>query len=141
MSYRSMRQLGRKAERTVTIHLPTRVSSKARGIVYEVFVAGKRLTQRLAPSQGGVVTYAWDGRDAYGRPYQGGAPVTVRMGLVYRPVMAAAAVATGGRSFADGTHGSSLGILARYDESGPPHVPPDGIPVLESEVVAWRTWT
>ncbi|WP_157376683.1 RHS repeat-associated core domain-containing protein [Anaeromyxobacter sp. K] len=141
LSYRSMRQLGRKAERQITIPIPKRLSSRALGLVYEVHVAGQRLTQRVPASQPGAVTYVWDGRDGYGRPYQGSAPVLVRVGFVYRPIYASVALASGGRTFASGTHGSTFGVLARYDQCGDQCFPPDGTPLLAGELVAWRVWT
>ena len=136
LSYRSTRQLGRKAERTVTIRPPTTAPSTARGFVYEVYVAGQRLTQRLPISDGGPITFVWDGRDAYGRPYQGSAPLIVRTGYLYRPVYASVAVESGGYSFANGSHGASLGILARYCDGW---CSSSGSAFFGGELVAWRT--
>jgi RHS repeat-associated protein len=142
LSYRSLRQLGRKAERTITVHLPTKISSKGLGIVYEVYVAGQRLTQRTTSLSANDVTYVWDGRDAYKRPVQGAAPVLARIGVIYHPVLSFAAVASGGRSFASMapfSHGSTAGIYSRYDNCSGPCQVPDGASV-GSEFVAWTTW-
>jgi YD repeat-containing protein len=138
LSYRSMRQLGRKAERTVTIHPPTKVSSNALGFAIEVTVAGQRFRQQLPVTERKSITFLWDGRDAYGRPYQGSAPVVVRTGFLYRPVYAATAVASGGRSFANGQHGSALGVLARYCSGT---CPDDSEVFFGGLLVAWKTWT
>ena len=138
LSYRSMRQLGRKAERRVTIRPPTKVSSKALGFVYEVTVAGQRLRQRLPVDEKGLVTFVWDGRDAFGRPHHGAAPVIVRTGFLYRPVYAAAAAASGGRSFASGGTGSAFVGAARFCSGTCPDFNEYQYGGL---LVAWKTWT
>ena len=139
LSYRSLRQLGRKAERAITLHLPTKISSEGLGIVYEVYVAGQRLTQRTTSVSATDVTYVWDGRDAYKRPVQGAAPVLVRIGVIYHPVLSFVAVASGGRSFGTSSHGSTAGIYSRYDNCVTSCPVPDGAHV-GSEFVAWTSW-
>jgi RHS repeat-associated protein len=149
LSYRSTRQLGRKAERTITVHLPTKIPSTARGYAYQVFVAGQRLVQRLPPNGQGTVTYVWDGRDAYGRPYQGNAPVKVKTGFIYRPAYTGGAWSVRLRRFGSNSHGSTGSAeagwpLTRYDlcTTDPEEcLPPDGDPVVAGEFVAWKTWT
>ena len=86
------------------------------------------------------MTYVWDGRDAYGRPVQGSAPVIpVRMGYTYQPVLA----------MADGGAGSG-GWRLRYSFASPMlgrdlTVWPENLASTghfrdEPYFVSWATW-
>jgi len=123
LSYRSDRQLGRKAERTLTVPLPTSLPPGATGVAAQVFVAGQQVMQTLRSPDRAQLTFAWDGRDVYGRPVQGSARAVVKVGFLYMPVLMTSA--QGGTSFAAGNEGSSMGNYARHG----------------SEMVAWKTWT
>jgi hypothetical protein len=66
---RKRRSAGRTAEQGLLCRWPARGTN---GVKYrvEILVAGQKLTQTV-PTSSGAVTFAWDGKDAYGRSLNG----------------------------------------------------------------------
>jgi RHS repeat-associated protein len=84
LHYHSGRVPGRRAARSLTIPLSgERVPASLRRIELEIMVAGQRLTQTFPAQPQQRHTFAWDGKDTYGRIVQGQQPVTIRIGYVY----------------------------------------------------------
>jgi RHS repeat-associated protein len=85
LNYRSSRLAGNKNTRSVYIPISSsdELHKDLKRIDLEVTVAGQLFTKSFAclPNQNFIFT--WDGKDAYGRPVQGGAPIHVRVGYVY----------------------------------------------------------
>lgn len=95
------------------------VPASLRQILLIIDVAGQHHEQQFpgAPSQ--KVTFAWDGKDAYGRSLVGSQPVAVRIGYVYQPVYRTPAQL----SSAFGRFGSSLTRTA-----------------TRQQVILWQQW-
>jgi RHS repeat-associated protein len=84
LNYRSDRVPGRTIADTLDI--PLSASGTPDGlkrIDLEVDVAGQHFTQSFTPSAGQSFSFAWDGKDAYGRAVQGRQQYTARVGYVY----------------------------------------------------------
>ena len=87
LSYRSDRIPGRTAAYRLPIRLSgSTVPSSLKRIELEIEVAGRRTFLTFPPSPDQTYTFAWDGRDAYGRRLQGSATVQVKKSYVYDPV-------------------------------------------------------
>ena len=90
--YRSDRVPGRTAERTIDIpivegDLPANPNFV--GAELEIDIAGQQIRKSFAKealTAGFKHRFEWDGRDAYGRPVQGGQPAKVRVGYTYKAV-------------------------------------------------------
>ncbi len=87
LNYRSNRVPGRKAAYTLDIALKSETMPKAlpERVELEVNVAGQQFqkvfpTAEIPPSY----TFVWDGKDAFGRPLQGGQEAKVRVSYVYK---------------------------------------------------------
>lgn len=75
--------------RNVALQIPLSGSSipeRLKRIRLEVEVAGQRFEQEYPAAPNQKVTFAWDGRDGYGRRIQGRQPVRVSIGYVYDAV-------------------------------------------------------
>jgi YD repeat-containing protein len=84
LNYRSNRVRGHRASYTLDISLSgTSVPASLLSIRLEILVAGQSHSFRFPDEPNQRFTFAWDGNDAYGRPWQGAAQVTVRIGYVY----------------------------------------------------------
>jgi hypothetical protein len=53
------------------------------GVLTEVTIAGRKFEQSFPALPDQVLTFTWDGKDAFGRQLQGIQPATVRVGNVY----------------------------------------------------------
>jgi hypothetical protein len=88
LHYQSDRTPGYLAARTIEISLTDAVWNMTK-IFLTIEVAGQRLSQELTPAPNLTYTFAWDGRDGYGREIQGEHPVNIRIGyyhdLCYEP--------------------------------------------------------
>jgi len=85
--YRSDRSPGRTSSRSLSIPLAgEKVPPSLKRIELEVLVAGQKHTRSFAPDAGLSYTFAWDGRDGFGRQVYGRQPATVRIGYVYDAV-------------------------------------------------------
>jgi len=84
LNYQSNRQAGLLAADTVNIPLsgPAPPSTLKR-IDLEINVAGQTLAGSYAASPNQGTTFTWNRKDGYGRPVQGQALITVRVGYVY----------------------------------------------------------
>ena len=84
LHYASDRFSGRTTARTLEIPVTgANVSTGLKRAELEIFVAGQRHTGTLPAQPNQIYTFAWDGRDVYGRILYGGYPVVVRVGYVY----------------------------------------------------------
>jgi len=87
LNYRSDRGLGNKAANMLNIPLSgATIPASLKRIVLEISVAGKLFTQSFPAKINQTYTFTWDGKDIFGRPIQGGVPVTVRIGYAYQPI-------------------------------------------------------
>jgi RHS repeat-associated protein len=85
LRYQSDRVSGRRDAYTLEIPVvgPTVPRSLVR-VELEITVAGRRFRPTIYPPTPNLThSFAWDGKDAYGRTVQGAQPVTVRLGYVY----------------------------------------------------------
>jgi RHS repeat-associated protein len=90
LHYESERVPGRTAEQGLLLSLASKgVPTGVKSIQVEILVAGQKLTQTV-PTSSGVTTFAWDGKDAYGRSLNGSYSVTTRVGYTYDIVASAA---------------------------------------------------
>ena len=87
LSYRSTRVPGRIASRALRVALSgASVAGSLKRIELDVQVAGRSFKQSFGSAPNQQATFAWDGRDAYGRALQGAQPATVRVDYVYDAV-------------------------------------------------------
>jgi RHS repeat-associated protein len=85
LRYQSDRVAGRKADYSLRIPLSgATLLSTVKAIHLEIEVAGQKKTQLFEPPSTNLsYTFTWDGKDAYGRFWQGQHPITVRIGYAY----------------------------------------------------------
>jgi RHS repeat-associated protein len=119
--YSSREQTGNVSSRTILIPVTGGVIPPgARSSTLEVTVMGQKLQETYSPVPNLYREFEWDGKDAYGRPWQGTVNAEVAIGYVYRPVyVGAMSVAAGTRSFAAMARGSSAGrftVMSRSSE-------------------------
>lgn len=89
LHYESERVPGRTAEQGLLLSLASKgLPNGVKSIQVEILVAGQKLTQTV-PISSGAATFAWDGKDAYGRSLNGSYPVTTRVGYTYDIVASA----------------------------------------------------
>jgi len=114
--YSSREQTGNAVSRTIRIPMTgLTVPSGAQSLILEVRVMGQQLREEFSPSPNLYREFIWDGKDAYGRPWQGTVDAEVRLGFSYRPVyLGALTVAGQTRSFAayaQGSGGGQYGVV------------------------------
>ncbi len=130
LHYSSIRVPGNVAARTVTIPASgATVPSNVIGIEIRIEIAGRTIRQSLPALPYQKYVFTWDGKDAYGRPVQGGATATTMVGWVYRAVYLEPSARGGSRSFAAMSSGSGGGGV---------FVP---IPTRAEGMPFWRTQT
>jgi RHS repeat-associated protein len=84
LNYRSDRVPGRKIADTLDIPLSNGgLPNGVKRVELQVDVAGQHFEQSFSAAVGQSFQFAWDGKDAYGRPVQGRQPYTARIGYVY----------------------------------------------------------
>lgn len=84
LAYNSSLATGAATSRTLDVVLTgASIPPDLRGVELEVEVGGRTFKQTFAPAANLATTFAWDGKDAYGRAMQGAQPVTMRIGHVY----------------------------------------------------------
>lgn len=100
--YSSREQTGNAPSRTIRIPMTgLTLPSGAMSVVLDVRVMGQQLREEYSPAPNLFREFTWDGKDAYGRPWQGTVDADVRIGFTYRPVyLGALTVAGQTRSFA-----------------------------------------
>jgi RHS repeat-associated protein len=117
LNYSSDRAPGRRANGTILIHLSgASIPPSLKTIRLEVAVAGQQHVQTFVPAPNLTTTFAWDGRDAFGRPLQGGVSAIVKLVYVYDAEYARpSAVQSGGfsSSFARFSNVPISGVRAR----------------------------
>lgn len=87
LNYRSDRVPGRLAANLIGIPITGgTVPASLTGSSVEVNVAGQRFTQTFSNAVAQSTSYAWDGKDTYGRAVQGQQKARVRVGFQYRAV-------------------------------------------------------
>jgi RHS repeat-associated protein len=87
LDYSSTRAVGRTDYNTVTVPLSgATLPAGVKQITVEIDVAGRRIVQTLTPAADLTYTYAWDGKDVFGRAVQGAQPAKVKIGYVYDAV-------------------------------------------------------
>ncbi|MBI4584689.1 MAG: PKD domain-containing protein [Planctomycetes bacterium] len=92
LHYSSDRGPGRKTAYTLEIPLSgSKVPQSLRGIDLDIGIAGRLFRQTFGPAANQRFSFAWDGKDAYGRTLQGPQSVKVRIGYCYKPVYNAGA--------------------------------------------------
>jgi len=92
LHYSSDRVPGRKTAYTLEIPLSgAKVPASLEGINLSIGVAGRLFQKEFGPSANQRFSFAWDGKDAYGRTLQGPQLVKVRIGYCYKPVYNAGA--------------------------------------------------
>jgi hypothetical protein len=90
LHYESERVPGRTAEQGLLLSLASKgVPNGVKSIQVAILVAGQKVTQTV-PTSSGAATFAWDGKDAYGRSLNGSYSVTTRVGYTYDIVASAA---------------------------------------------------
>jgi RHS repeat-associated protein len=99
LNYRSDRAPGRTDANTLQIPLSDgTIPASLRRIELEVEVAGKTITRSFPAQPDLSTTFAWDGKDAYGRTVNGARAATVRVDYVY-PAVYGTSTAAFGQSF------------------------------------------
>jgi RHS repeat-associated protein len=84
LHYQSERMQGRHDTREIEITLSGKsVPKSLRGIELEVTVLGQVTRQHFDPAPNLKHVFRWDGRDAYGRVWQGRQPAIIRVGYTY----------------------------------------------------------
>jgi YD repeat-containing protein len=84
LAYHGHRKRGWQADHELAFQLSgTNLPASAKGVVLEVEIAGQRHEQRLDAAANLQGSFAWDGRDAYGRRPQGLQRARVRLGYTY----------------------------------------------------------
>ena len=84
LHYQSERMPGRRDTHEVEVALSgDSVPESLLGIELEVTVLGQVTRQHFEPAPNLKAVYRWDGRDAYGRAWQGRQPAMVRVGFTY----------------------------------------------------------
>lgn len=84
LHYLSSRVAGWRTAKELTIQLTKdTLPASVQQVILEVEVAGTKLTRTFAPAPNLAFTFAWDGKDAWGRFVQGGAFATIHIGYVY----------------------------------------------------------
>jgi RHS repeat-associated protein len=92
LHYDSYGVQGRKADRSVTIPVSgNTVPGTLDGILLEIWVAGKSVSQRFPAQPNQSYTYTWDGKDVYGRTVTGERGLRYKVCNLYRPVPASSA--------------------------------------------------
>ncbi|MFL6198246.1 MAG: hypothetical protein ACJ76J_03635, partial [Thermoanaerobaculia bacterium] len=87
LHYRSDRVPGRVASRTLKIPLSgASVPASLKRIEVEIRIAGRRFTETFPAAPDLDYSFAWDGKDAYGRTIQGRVVATLDLGWVYEGV-------------------------------------------------------
>lgn len=87
LAYRSDRQFGRAANRSVRIPVTgASVPASLQQVQLQVSVAGQFFQTTLSPTANQSYTYTWNGLDGYGRPMQGVQQARVRVGYTYQAV-------------------------------------------------------
>jgi len=87
LHYQSDRVPGYKAANIMKIPLSgASVPASLSRIEVEIDVAGQRVHHNAAAAPNQSLQFTWDGQDGYGRPLQGGQPIIIRLGYVYRGV-------------------------------------------------------
>jgi RHS repeat-associated protein len=84
LHYQSDRVPGRRVSSTLKVPLSQdRIPVSLRRIELAIGVAGRYFSQSFPAAPNLTYTFAWDGKDAYGRSLQGKVPATVAVGYVY----------------------------------------------------------
>lgn len=84
LAYRSDRVVGRKDRYTLRIPVtPHELPGPLQGVEVEITVAGRTFTQSFGASPDQIMSFTWDGKDAFGRLLQGIQPARVKIGNVY----------------------------------------------------------
>src|SRR5262249_39821014 len=84
LDYTSGRVAGGQASKRVVIPLSgATIPGPLDRIDLEILVAGQRLRHNFPPLPNQQTTFAWDGKDGYGRVVQGRQPLTIRIGYHY----------------------------------------------------------
>ncbi len=92
LHYSSDRVPGRKTAYTLEIPLSgSKVPQSLIGIELDIGIAGRLFRQTFGPAASQRFSFAWDGKDAYGRTLQGPQLVRVRIGYCYKAVYNAGA--------------------------------------------------
>jgi len=84
LNYQSDRVPGRAARNTLGVTFArAALPASVKRVDLRIDIAGRRIVRSFSPSAGLTDTFAWDGRDAYGRLLQGSIPATVTVGYAY----------------------------------------------------------
>ncbi len=112
LRYRSDRQSGHMASRTVTVPLiGTTIPDSLQAIQVSMDIAGRHLAESILSFQANdTYTFTWDGKDAYGRIVQGLQPYTVKVRYIY-PVVYYDTRVEQRRAFARATGGGQAVIV------------------------------
>ncbi len=86
LHYQSNRAAGATAAASLEIPLTNVLPNDITGVELEIAIAGKIINQHFSPAPNLSTTFAWDGKDAYGRAVQGRATATIRIGYTYKGV-------------------------------------------------------
>ena len=87
LHYDSYGVQGRKTDSSVTIPVSGNiVPASAIGMSLDIWVAGKRISERLPAEKNQSYPYTWDGKDAYGRTVTGERSLRYKACFLYRPV-------------------------------------------------------
>jgi len=84
MAYDSTRIPGRKSSIEIPLTDGSPIPSSLLEVLLSVDIAGKHFERSFTPSANMIHRFNWDGRDAYGRPVQGGAVAHVQIGYKFR---------------------------------------------------------
>jgi RHS repeat-associated protein len=88
-NYRSDRVSGRKSANFLQIPVSgTTLPTSLKRIDLIIEVAGRRIEQNLQPTPNQVISFMWDGLDAYGHPVRGSHSALISIGYAYNPVYA-----------------------------------------------------
>ena len=122
LTYSSDRVPGRRTGYSVTVPLTgATVPEQLTGIELEIAVAGQEHVLHFDPAPDLRHTFAWDGRDGWGRELQGRQKLSVRIGFTYKAV------------------------YQRPDEHERSFARYSGVPISaepgRKEITIWREWT
>ncbi len=108
LGYRSDRVVGRTDRYTLQIPVTgATLPGPLQGVDVEITVAGRQFSQQFIPVPNQIMTFTWDGYDAFGHLLQGTQPVRVSVGNLYQ-----AEYANTPRFGAPGD-GTSTGVVTR----------------------------
>ncbi len=141
LNYRSDRAPGRIAARQLRLRLvgPT-VPAGLQRVDLQVEVAGRRFIQRFAPAPDLQFTYAWDGRDAYGRIVQGVQPAEVRIAYSYASQPLTRRRNREGAAIASFAARPCLSGYAPFEGLSPCQATGGGVSRSRGQITLWRTY-